>query len=105
MPSDLIDVGLQAERTRLAWSRTALSIGAVGALLMHSGLASGSPFGYLPGVFVMFVAVMFWLCGMRRYRMVYAAVRDGRGVADRALVRAAGLLSALPGVITLVTVL
>jgi uncharacterized membrane protein YidH (DUF202 family) len=105
MPGDVIDVGLQAERTRLAWSRTALSTGVNGALLLHSGFSSGSLPGYLPGGSVMLCAVALWLCGMRRYRSVYAAVREGRGVADRALLRAAGLLSVLPGVITLVTVL
>ncbi|RDH77316.1 DUF202 domain-containing protein [Mycolicibacterium moriokaense] len=31
-PRPVIDRGLQAERTRLAWSRTALSFGAAGAL-------------------------------------------------------------------------
>ena len=34
--------GLQAERTAMAWQRTALGVGGIGALLLHSGSDVGS---------------------------------------------------------------
>jgi uncharacterized membrane protein YidH (DUF202 family) len=42
------DAGLQAERTAMAWQRTALGIGAVSALLLRH--AEGDPLGSAPGV-------------------------------------------------------
>ena len=42
-----MDPGLQAERTAMAWQRTALGIGGVSALLLHH--ADGAVLASLPG--------------------------------------------------------
>ncbi|GAA2993657.1 DUF202 domain-containing protein [Actinokineospora diospyrosa] len=61
----MTDRGLQAERTRLAWSRTALACAAVGALLLHG--AEGAS-GLVAGAVILLCAVGMVLCGARRYR-------------------------------------
>ncbi|PPK68887.1 DUF202 domain-containing protein [Actinokineospora auranticolor] len=57
--------GLQAERTRLAWSRTGLSAAAVGALLLHGAEA---PVDVVCGLVVLLCAVGMVLCGEVRFR-------------------------------------
>lgn len=47
-PTEVIDVGLQSERTYLAWQRTALAFAGVGALLLYTGLSRG-PALAIPG--------------------------------------------------------
>lgn len=42
METALRDPGLQPERTRLAWGRTALTMAAVGLLSLRAGMVSGS---------------------------------------------------------------
>ncbi|MBM7772311.1 uncharacterized membrane protein YidH (DUF202 family) [Actinokineospora baliensis] len=58
------DRGLQSERTRLAWGRTALACAAVGALLLHG--AEGAV-GLAAGAVTLLCAVAMVLCGARRY--------------------------------------
>ncbi len=68
------DPGLQAERTRLAWSRTALTTAAYGALLLH---AARSVAGAVSGVVVLGLAFALLVCGAARYRFVRRAVAAG----------------------------
>ncbi|WP_018684219.1 DUF202 domain-containing protein [Actinokineospora enzanensis] len=86
------DRGLQAERTRLAWTRTGFSAAGVGALLLHG---SHGPFGMVCGGLIVLCALGLVLCGSRRYR-------DG-------LVRTmpwwVGALVVLPGLIALIGLL
>jgi uncharacterized membrane protein YidH (DUF202 family) len=63
----VLDRGLQAERTRLAWSRTALSFAAVGALMLHSGLSTGDRLDELPGLIALCFAAATYLLGVGRY--------------------------------------
>lgn len=96
------DRGLQAERTRLSWSRTALAAAALGGLLLHAGTTAGhGPAGYVPGALVLLCAAAFHVCGVRRYRAVYRALRAGRPVAGPRTVRVAGLLAVGPGLLAL----
>ncbi|WP_035302994.1 DUF202 domain-containing protein [Actinokineospora inagensis] len=87
----MTDRGLQAERTRLAWTRTGLSCAAVGALLMHGH--HGFP-GLVGGLAVMTCALTMVLCGAARYRKQ-----------DRPLPAWTGLLAVAPGVVTVLTLL
>ncbi|MGX7827192.1 DUF202 domain-containing protein [Actinokineospora sp. 24-640] len=57
--------GLQAERTRLAWGRTALACAGVGALLLHG---ARGPVGFAAAGAVLACACGFAACGVSRYR-------------------------------------
>ena len=59
------DSGLQAERTAMAWQRTALGAGGVSALLLHD--AQGDPLRSAPGVAGLLAAVTLLLVVEARY--------------------------------------
>jgi uncharacterized membrane protein YidH (DUF202 family) len=75
-PDVVVDLGMQAERTTLAWRRTALGVGVGGVVALRlAGPALG------PGVTVAAVAggvlavLTFWMAG-RRYRAVQRSLRE-----------------------------
>ncbi|MCZ2826852.1 MULTISPECIES: DUF202 domain-containing protein [unclassified Modestobacter] len=83
----VVDLGLQAERTALAWQRTALAM-AVGALV--AGRLAVPAFGAVSLVVVVLgvvPAVVVLEVSRRRYRAVHDALRT-RG--DLAAIRSAG---------------
>ncbi|GLZ40988.1 DUF202 domain-containing protein [Actinokineospora sp. NBRC 105648] len=92
----LLDPGLQTERTRLAWSRTALAAGAVGALLVHGARDAT---GLVCGGLALLCAVGLVLCGTIRYRRAYA------GVVPTAMPAWAGLLTVAPAALAVVALL
>lgn len=104
-PPTVRDPGLQSERTRLAWSRTALSFAAVGALLLHSGSATSSPTHAMAGLLVVIFAVTTYLLGVRRYHVTTRNLTHAYPVSSPESVRALALLTVLTSVITLVLVL
>ena len=67
-PPDDVDPGLAAERTRLAWTRTAISFAAVGAAVLKSHLVAG--------LAVLGLAVAVW--GLRRLFREPAVVASQR---------------------------
>ncbi|PWW56301.1 DUF202 domain-containing protein [Actinokineospora spheciospongiae] len=95
------DPGLQAERTRLAWSRTALATAALGALLLHG---ARSPVGLVCGGAVLLTAAGVLLRGIGRYRHIRRAVAAGRSVVDGSG-SPMGLLVLLPAAAALIAVL
>lgn len=65
------DPGLQAERTSLAWTRTSLAILANGALLMLHDIAHHrAGFGLGAAGIAVAVAVLTYLMGLRRQRVL-----------------------------------
>jgi uncharacterized membrane protein YidH (DUF202 family) len=92
-PDTVVDLGMQAERTALAWRRTALGIGVGGVVAFRIG---GPALG--PGVAVAAVAggvlalAAFWMAG-RRYRAVQKSLREGSDL--RALARPAAPILAV----------
>jgi uncharacterized membrane protein YidH (DUF202 family) len=71
------DPGLQAERTSLAWDRTALTVGAVGALLARAG-GTVLPWAWVLAVLVLTAAGIGLLLGRSRYVRRDASLRaDG----------------------------
>jgi uncharacterized membrane protein YidH (DUF202 family) len=101
----VLDPGLQAERTRLSWSRTALALVVIGALMLH-------PFGRqltvrqsLPGLTLLLFAGLTWWYGGWRYRRVLVAVREGRSAASTWEFRAFTWLCLLPAAVAIWAVL
>jgi uncharacterized membrane protein YidH (DUF202 family) len=67
------DPGLQAERTALAWTRTALSIFVNALLALRTGWASGEASVTALGVALMLAAASAAACGAwRRHRLLGA---------------------------------
>lgn len=98
----MLDSGLQAERTRLAWSRTALAFGAVGALMLHAGLDTGRPMDALPGVIAICSAAATYLLGVGRYHATNRRITRKMAVASAGSVRTLTALTAMTVVLALV---
>jgi uncharacterized membrane protein YidH (DUF202 family) len=101
----VIDRGLQAERTRLAWSRTALSFAAVGALMLHSGMSKGDRLDELPGVIALCSAAATYLLGVGRYHTTNHNVARDLPMTSAGSVRTLTALTALTVVLALVLVI
>lgn len=99
-PRAVAEDGLQPERTRLSWSRTALSLGAVGALILHtaqSALSAGA------GLVVIFLAAALYIAGVARYRGLVREVRKARPVIDLRPARAVAVAAVLAAPAALMT--
>ncbi len=70
------DEGLQAERTAMAWQRTALGLGGVSALLLHD--IGGSLLAALPGLLGLGVATLLLVLSELRYEQTVRRVASGR---------------------------
>jgi uncharacterized membrane protein YidH (DUF202 family) len=75
-PDVVVDLGMQAERTALAWRRTALGVGIGGVVALRLAAPALGPVVVLAAVTGGVLAVLaFWLAG-RRYRAVQASLRE-----------------------------
>lgn len=98
-------MGLQAERTRLSWARTALALAVIGALELHVGRSDLTVVDRLPGLVMMVVAVGCWVYGGQRYLTITRSLAVGRSVVNhRQGVVLAGL-SLLPAAIAVWSIL
>lgn len=97
----MLDPGVQAERTRLAWSRTALSFGAVGALMLHNGMSSSNRLYELPGLVGLCAAATTYLIGVRRYHTTIRKVPRRQPMTSVAAVRILTALTTLTVVLAL----
>ncbi len=79
------DAGLQAERTAMAWQRTALGLGGVAALLLHD--TGGRPLAALPGMLGLGVATLLLVATEVRYEHTVRRVAAGRDATAARLVR------------------
>lgn len=100
----VVDAGLQAERTRLSWARTALSFAGMGALMLHIGNQSGGLLRELPGVAVLGAAAVIYLLGVRRYSHTPARVRSRRPVAAAGPVAAVAALASFTAALALLLI-
>ncbi len=88
------DAGLQAERTAMAWQRTALGLAGISALLLHE--TGGRLLAALPGLFGLAMATALLLLGERRYERTVSRIVAGRDPGQgRLLVLLAGTVSLL----------
>jgi uncharacterized membrane protein YidH (DUF202 family) len=99
----IVDPGLQSERTRLAWDRTALSFATVGALLAHAGHQRTSWPALGLGIALICCGVGLYVLGRRRYRLLVAALRDGRPAPCPKTLAAVGALATVATVLSSVT--
>ncbi|HET8603438.1 MAG TPA: DUF202 domain-containing protein [Marmoricola sp.] len=97
-----LDPGLQAERTAMAWQRTALGVGGIGALLLHH--AGGIGVRAVPGAVGLAVALVLVLAGEQRYERTVRHVRAGNPLAGRFLVRLLATATVLLSVCAVVLV-
>lgn len=74
-PEPVADLGLQTERTSIAWQRTALTLTAFSALVLHA--ANSQRLGQVPGAMGIVVALWLLLAAERRYSVSVRRVRDG----------------------------
>jgi uncharacterized membrane protein YidH (DUF202 family) len=75
-PDSLIDLGLHAERTALAWRRTGLGVGVGGVVAFKvAGPALGPVVAVVAVVGGVLAVVAFWTAG-HRYRVVQRSLRD-----------------------------
>jgi uncharacterized membrane protein YidH (DUF202 family) len=100
----VLDRGLQAERTRLAWSRTALSFAAVGALLLHNGITTGDPLRWVPGLVGLCSSAATYLLGVSRYHATNRKVPREQSMTSVGAVRTLTALTALTVVVALVLI-
>ncbi|MBL7493419.1 DUF202 domain-containing protein [Frankia sp. AgB1.9] len=94
-PAEILDSGMQSERTYLAWQRTGLGFAANGALLLHAALDGRTPL-VVPGLIALVVTALLVGRAQLRYRSTVAAIRLDRSPEDhRALAVTAALTAAL----------
>jgi uncharacterized membrane protein YidH (DUF202 family) len=101
----VFDLGLQHERTALAWDRTGLSLMVVGALTLRSG---GPPYDDLlhaPGYLALAVGGVLLWAGGRRYRRREADLRRGASPVQPHLVLVTGFTAIGVSVAAMVLIL
>ena len=103
-PADLVDAGLQSERTYLAWQRTGLSFAALGGLLVHAAGGVRHPLADIPGLFGLAAGAVILLRGLLRYRTIVAAARGEGHAASPRVVGAVALAASVLAVSGLVIV-
>ncbi len=69
------DVGLQAERTAMAWERTALGVGGVSAMMLHG--TTSNLLTALPGMLGLGVALGLLVMAQLRYEHTVRRIGDG----------------------------
>lgn len=74
-PEPVALLGLQAERTSIAWQRTALTLTAFSALMLHA--ANSQRLGQVPGALGVGVSLWLLLATERRYSSSVRQARDG----------------------------
>lgn len=91
-----LDSGLQAERTAMAWQRTALGVAGVSALLLHH--TGGRTVAAAPPVLGLLTALALLLATERRYVRTVRRIESGEPATSRTLVRLVSAVAVLMAV-------
>jgi uncharacterized membrane protein YidH (DUF202 family) len=103
--SGVVDLGLQHERTALAWDRTALGLMVVGVFSVRVAGGGVGELVHLPGYLVTGLgAALLWL-GARRYRHRDADLRAGASPVRPRLIVLTGVATIVMGLASLALVL
>lgn len=99
-----LDVGLAAERTAMAWQRTALTVAAVSALLVH--LADRRLLAAVPGMVGLLGSFALLILGERRYGWSVRKVEAGESPLARRAIRllAVGVVATAVALVALLAV-
>jgi len=81
--SEIRDPGLQAERTSLAWGRTALAASIAALLVTRDGFVSHQPALSVAGLLLLAAAAVTGVAARRRQSTIVAAVAEGRSPMSR----------------------
>ena len=81
--SDARDAGLQAERTSLAWSRTALTASVAALLVTRGGVVTHQSALTVVGVLLLGIAVATLVAARRRHAAIERALVAGRSPVNR----------------------
>lgn len=99
MTEKILSKGAQAERTRLAWNRTALAIATNAALLAHVG--NPSLLRYMTALVMLLGAIACFVYADRRYREIIQNVRAQAAVITSGRTRVFAVLALAPPAIAL----
>ena len=99
------DLGLQQERTALAWDRTALALLVVGALTVRAGGPSFDLLRNAPGFLTVLVGAGLLWAGGRHYRRRATDLRAGGSPVRPRLVVVTGVTTVAISVVALVGIL
>lgn len=81
----VLDPGLQAERTMISWQRTALELGAIGALMLHS--AAKHPANWYLGGLGLAVSLGLLVISERRHVTTVRRIAAGHTPAAPRMIR------------------
>ncbi len=101
-PEPVIDPGLQAERTMMAWQRTSLGVGAIGALLLHH--TGGRTLLAIPGAAGLLAALVLLVATEHRYVRTVRRVTAGEPASSQTLIRVVSGITVLLALAALVIV-
>jgi uncharacterized membrane protein YidH (DUF202 family) len=97
------DPGKALERTTLAWTRSGLSLAAIGALILRAAALSHLTFlSYVVGTLLVIAAVLLWAQGSRPYRTREAWQRDRTLLPDASTLRIVAVITFAVAVYALV---
>ncbi len=99
------DTGLAADRTTLAWTRTALVAAALGALLLRTGLMYRWPLSLAAATVALLDAAVIAVIGHRRTSSVAARRIPGSTVARVPAIRVVAVLTGLTVLLAAVSML
>jgi uncharacterized membrane protein YidH (DUF202 family) len=99
------DLGLQGERTSLAWSRTALAMSVAALVVTRYGVVRHDAALTAAGVLLLVAAAATWPGARRRQVHIADAIREGRSPVSRKAIRGVAALTVGVGAVSIWAIL